>query len=91
MYKNVIVIVINYISNVIDFYNYFIITCQLLQTFKNLKKFILFLPCLLLNNKFRLSQYSIGSFHANSPNGPHLCVLDFVHITPNGATHVLST
>jgi len=29
MYK--IVIVINYISNVIDFYNYFIITCQLLS------------------------------------------------------------
>jgi len=35
MYKNVIVII--YISNVIDFYNYFIITCQLLQTFKSYK------------------------------------------------------
>jgi len=35
MYKNVIVI--NYIPNVIDFYNYFIITCQLLQTFKSWK------------------------------------------------------
>jgi len=35
MYKNVIVI--NYISNVIDFYNYFIITCQLHQTFKSWK------------------------------------------------------
>jgi len=34
MHKNVIVIVINYIANVVEFYNYFIITCQLLQTFK---------------------------------------------------------
>jgi len=37
MYENVIVIVINYISNVIDFYNYFIIICQLLQALKFLK------------------------------------------------------
>jgi len=36
MYKNVIVIVINYIANVIEFYNYFIIT-QLLQIFKSYK------------------------------------------------------
>jgi len=35
MYKNVIVI--NYISNAIDFFNYFIITCQLLKTFESLK------------------------------------------------------
>jgi len=37
MYKNVIVIVINYIYNVIDFYNFFIITCELLQILKSQK------------------------------------------------------
>jgi len=50
MYKNVIVIVINYIANVIEFYNYFIITVNnnYLQ-FLNIIKFIFFLPCLLFN------------------------------------------
>jgi len=37
MYKNIIVIVINYIANVIDFYTYFIITKQLLEIFKSYK------------------------------------------------------
>jgi len=81
MYKNVIVI--NYISNVTDFYNYFIKSHVNYFKLLNLRKFFLFLPCLLLNNKFRLSQYSIGSFHASSPNGQCLCVSDFVHIYTN--------
>jgi len=57
MSKNLVVI--NYISNVIEFYSYFITTCQLLQIVKSYN-FMLFLPCLLLNNKFRLSQCSIA-------------------------------